>query len=298
MLGISKFPKGKPGGADGALVVAGNSFSLANIATTSQSGNPWAIANVAVTAVAILVIPRFWPKVSPLRVNSCGVFVTGVVVLTTSHFGPQSIVVAGVCLLFGMGNWRASGKDKLGRTNSEVVADPDIKGLQKVIKHPATYYSFAYVGTALLASRVLEGHSGGGYVVGSMVVDMTMTAVSFSGLMTNRFKNPAAPYMAVTVGSFCGALSAALSGNLLGVVNKMSSGIGEFALAWRENAAYERSLIGDGVSENLAPVQDQESKVDLSFRLISDGLIYPVRALRAAALQKGLVTNLQPQGAA
>lgn len=256
---------------------ASYAFAGANVFANAESGNlPGLICSVA-TAATVLAASRYAKPPTLMRINSVGMVLTGIVTLATGGIAPKTCVTAAVDFLFGKGNWLASRKDI-----SAILQNPAVRGVRRALNHPATYYGLAYVGTGLLASGVLGG-SGNIYALLSMSADVAMTGLSLTGLLTDRFKNPAASYMAVAFGSFAGVISGICSGNIWGVLNKAGSAVGEFALAYKENAAHENRLNASlPVSKDHASAQRPAatSRFNVFFNAASDVLTRLPRALR------------------
>jgi hypothetical protein len=202
-----------------------------------------------------------------MRVNAWAMWLVGSVILFINGLTPPSVVAAASTFIFGAGNFLSA------RTNdNQILTDPSIRSLKKVINHPATFYSLGYVCTALLASRVTTGASNF-YAIVSMLVDIAMTALSFSGLMTNKFTNPAASFMALVVSSLFGILASLFCGNLWGVINKFCSGIGELALAYKANEAFINAPLRSSLSID-------RSFNDAFFKLVSNLLVWPLKMIR------------------
>ena len=110
-----------------------------------------------------------------------------------------------------------------------------------------------------------------------MGFDIAMTLLSFFGLITNKFYNPAAPFMALVVSPIFGIVANIACGNLWGVINKFCSGTGEFALAYKINEVY---LLEQRKSVPAPEAIPSRIIINIFFDTASKILVSPLQFLR------------------
>ncbi len=218
---------------------AGVLFALANIFAFKQAHSATVLF---IALVTFLVAVRFaWlaasggaddKKTSALRANGWGVLLAAVFSFTAGAILPG---IAG--LGFAAFSFLAA-SERIGRLQN----DPAAGGWLKAALHPAIYCGIGYAMIGLMAGggfRLLDNPFANVPALIMTCLGVGVTIVSTIGLISGHFRNPAAPFMAVALGTFINALAGLASGNILGMINNLLAMSGEVRIAWDAQDLFE-----------------------------------------------------------
>lgn len=213
---------------------------------------------------------------SPLRVTAYSALAVGAVLLSS---GAAAALLPGLAAVsFGIGNTLASSP-----TIERLNENPEAKAIYKAITHPAVYYGLGYTAAGLMA--------GGGLGLFfhplhnipaslSTVLGVSETTLALVGMGMGKFKNPAAGFMAVAIGTFVNSVSGLLSGN---IPSAMANGIAGLGESWLATDSQKKFNLAEQKDPDQL-ISDKPSKLSA----ISDILTMPVRKL----MNVGLVASL------
>ncbi len=245
-----------------ALAIAVGTFFLAAGESCLREGHPLRV----MSSRLVSKMPKELagdPGSGALRINAYGVLAAGLLSLASGAVLPG---IAGVA--FATGSFFASSGKHV-----EIQRDHFIKGVKKACTNPAVFYGIGYAMIGLMA--------GGGLDLLTFPVPpehlpalittslgVAVTTLSTVGLTLGKFKNPAAPFMAVSLGSCINVLAGVASGNALGVINTGLAALGEARLGYMnfiaDRARYATISAGHTVSDRF-------------FGFVSDALVLPLR---------------------
>jgi len=216
-------------------------FSLANIFAFRQSHSVTVLFIALVTfaaAVRFAWLAACGGKISqntwftPMRANGCGVLAASVFSFTAGAVLPG---IAG--LGFTVFSFLVASK----RMN-HLQNDPKASGWLKAALHPAIYCGIGYAMIGLMAGggfRLLDDPLANVPALVMTCLGVGVTILSTIGLVSGSFQNPAAPFMAVALGTFINALAGIASGNILGTINNLLAMAGEIRVAWDAQDLFE-----------------------------------------------------------
>jgi hypothetical protein len=219
----------------GSTAIASTTSSLVadNIKNNAENGTPlWRITKIAKKIGTTL--PSFVSNQlsSPLRITAYGILAAGMVALGAGALLPG---IAG--LAFAGGNFMAS-----SRWAQKIQNNDGTKGVLKALTHPAVYYGLGYAAIGLLAGGGLGLLASPLSNIPALIttsLGITATTMSSIGLLSGQFKNPAAPFMTVVIGTAFNVLAGMASGNILGALNNICALGGELRLAWIAQDGFE-----------------------------------------------------------
>lgn len=208
-------------------------FCCANIFAFAQGNStrhdiPPELSVAIITFLFVLVLRGFeyrgnknpfalWPWLNAMAVLATGALLSGLFSFASGH------VLAGFAgLFFAVGNYLNAFPLFL-HIQHDARASPAMKALT----HAAVYYGLGYACIGLMAGgfeTFLSGLTTG--------TGIGVTLLSTYGLVLGKFTTPAAPFIAVALGTGINTLSGLITGNMLGAINNFLPMLGELGLAY------------------------------------------------------------------
>lgn len=176
-----------------------------------------------------------WPWLNPMAVVATGALLSGLFSFISGHLLPA---LAG--LFFAVGNY-LNAFPLFMRIQKDGQAPPALKALT----HAAVYYGLGYACIGLMAGGFENFISGLTTCTG-----IGVTMLSTYGLVLGKFTTPAAPFVAIALGTGINTLSGLITGNMLGAINNFLPMLGELGLAYlfhKDTKAVDKK---DGTAKN------------------------------------------------
>lgn len=214
-----------------------------------------------------------------LRVTAYCALAVGAVLLSSG--AAESLLPGLAAVAFGVGNGLASSP-----TVERLNANPETKALVRALTHPAVYYGLGYTAAGLMAGGGLELLEQPLHNIPaslSTTLGVSETSLALLGLGMGRFKNPAAGFIAVAVGTMINAVSGMLTGNFNSALANSLAGLGE---SWLATDAQKKFNLD--TKNNPEKYENEKPSI---LGAVSDVLTSPLRGLMKA----GLVRELPPQ---
>lgn len=154
---------------------------------------------------------------NPMSILAAGALLSG---FFAAHSGAW--LPAGAGLFFAIGNFLNAFPFFQRLQNNDAAS-----GMTKAFTHAAVYYGLGYACIGLMA---------GGFETWPSALTTTLgigvTTLATFGLALGKFTSPAAPFIAVAVGTGINTVSGIITGNIFGALNNLCAMLGECGLAY------------------------------------------------------------------
>lgn len=227
-------------------------FCIANIFAFAQ-GN---MADTASRTAFILIVGTFavaflfhslvlFERTRPVaqRINAMAITATGVLLSGILALWGHNMLAGLAGLVFAAGNYLVA-----FATVQKMEKDADVSRLKRTFANPTIYFGIGYACIGLMA--------GGFETIPSTittVLGIGITTLSSLGLYFRKFQSPAAPFVALGIGTGINMLSGLLTGNILGLLNNFFAMTGVFGLAYTIQKE-------TGAQENISPNSPTQAK--------------------------------------